>query len=143
MRSSLWALALLALFGVGIAAAQPIVSPQRGAPLRADVLSALRPAVERQTGGKVIFAVHALNVMGNWAYVDGEPRRPDGKKVDWRETKYRRDYEADMFSGLVLALLRKDGGGWKVVELAMGPTDVAWIEWAKTYKLPNALFKGP
>ena len=91
----------------------------------------------------MVFAVHALNVMGEWAYADVEPLRPNGNKVDWRKTKFRRDVEADMFSGLVLALLRKQGAGWKVAELAIGPTDVAWIEWAKKYKLPEALFKGP
>ena len=83
----------------------------------------------------MIFVVHALNVMGEWAYADVEPRRPNGDKVDWRKTKFRRDVEADMFSGLVLALLRKQGEGWKVVELAMGPTDVAWIEWAEAVQI--------
>ncbi len=81
--------------------------------------------------------------MGEWAYADVEPRRTNGDKVDWRQTKFRRDVEADMFSGLVLALLRKQGGSWQVVEIAIGPTDVAWIEWQQQHKLPEALFKGP
>jgi hypothetical protein len=143
MRARLLAFALLALLGVGTAAAQAVLSPPKGAPLRAEVLNALRPTVEKETGGRVLFAVHALNVMGVWAYVSCEPLRPNGEKVDWRKTKFRRDFEADMFSGLVLALLRKQGEGWKAVELAMGPTDVAWIEWQKKYKLPSDLFKGP
>jgi len=143
MRPSLLALALLALFGIAHAGAATIVSPQRGTPLRAAVLNALRPSVEKETGGHVIFSVYALNVMGEWAYVSSEPRRPGGGKIDWRKTKYRRAYEADMFSGQVLALLRRQGGDWKVVELAVGPTDVAWIEWVKNYRLPEALFKGP
>jgi len=142
MRRGLLAIALLALFGVAAGAAT-IVSPQRGTPLRAEVLEGLRPAVEKETGGRVIFVVHALNVMGEWAYVSGEPRRPGGGKIDWRQTKFRRAYEADMFSGLVLALLRRQGGSWKVVELAIGPTDVAWIDWQKQHKLPEAFFKGP
>jgi hypothetical protein len=143
MRTGLLAFALLTLIGVGTAAAQAIVSPPKGAPLRSEVLNALRPTVEKETAGPVIFVVQALNVMGEWAYVEADPRRPNGGKIDWRQTKFRRDFEADMFSGLVLALLRKQGGSWKVVELAMGPTDVAWIEWAKQFKLPNDLFKGP
>jgi hypothetical protein len=143
MRSGLIAVALLVLVAAAPAAAEPIVAPPKGAPLRAEVLNALRPSVEKETGGTVIFVVHALNVMGEWAYADVEPLRSNGAKIDWRKTKFRRDFEADMFSGLVLALLRKQAEGWKVVELAMGPTDVAWIEWAKQYKLPNDLFKGP
>ena len=69
----------------------------------------------------MIFAVHALNVMGEWAYAERRAAAPNGDKVDWRKTKFRRDFEADMFSGLVLALLRKQGGSWKVVELADRP----------------------
>jgi hypothetical protein len=143
MRSSVLAFALLTLLGIVPAAAQAIVSPPKGSPLRAEVLNALRPVVEKETGGRVVFAVHALNVMGEWAYADVEPLQPNGSKVDWRKTKFRRDFEADMFSGLVLALLRKQGGSWQVVEIAVGPTDVAWIEWQKQHKLPEALFKGP
>ena len=143
MRLGIVAFVLLALFGIGAATAQPVVSPPKGSPLRTEVLNALRPVVEKETGGRVVFAVHALNVMGEWAYADVEPLQPNGSKVDWRKTKFRRDFEADMFSGLVLALLRKQGAGWNVVEIAIGPTDVAWIEWQKQHKLPEALFKGP
>ena len=109
MRSSVLAFVLLALLGIAPAGAQAIVSPPKGAPLRSELLNALRPVVEKETGGAVVFAVHALNVMGEWAYADVEPLRPNGSKVDWRKTKFRRDVEADMFSGLVLALLRKQG----------------------------------
>jgi hypothetical protein len=143
MRSGVFALALLTLIGIGAAAAQGIVSPPKGASLRAEVLNALRPTVEKETGGKVIFAVHALNVMGDWAYVSADPLRPNGDKIDWRKTKFRRAYEADAFSGVVLALLRKQGDGWKAAEIAIGPTDVAWIDWQQQHKLPEALFKGP
>jgi hypothetical protein len=133
----------LVLLGLGSAAAQQIVSPERGTPLRVEVLNALRPTVDRETGGAVIFAVHTLNVMGAWAYVDAEPLRPDGKPIDWRRTKFREDFEHGAFSGLVLALLRRDSGSWEVDQYVMGPTDVAWLEWAEKYNLPNALFKGP
>jgi len=143
MRTGLLAFALLALLSMGPAAAQAVVSPPKGAPLRTEVLNALRPAIEKETGGSVIFVVHALNVMGEWGYVDAEPRRPNGDKVDWRKTKFREAYEADMFSGLILALLHKQSAGWQVIEIAIGPTDVAWIEWQQQHKLPEALFKGP
>jgi hypothetical protein len=137
------AFVLLALLGLGPAAARPIISPPKGSPLRAEVLNALRPTIAKETGGPVIFVVHALNVMGEWAYAEGEPLRPNGQAVDWRKTKFREAFAADMFSGLVLALLRRQGGSWTVAEYVVGPTDVAWIEWAKKYKLPNDLFKGP
>jgi hypothetical protein len=87
--------------------------------------------------------VRALNVMGTWAYVSAEPKRPDGGSVDWRATKFRRDVEADMFSGLVLALLRRQKGSWKVAEYVIGPTDVSWVEWVEKYRIPEGLFEGP
>jgi hypothetical protein len=123
------------------AAAQQIVSPSRGAPLRSQVLDALRPTAAKETGGPVIFVVKVLNVMGDWAYVEAEPKRPGGEAVDWRKTRFREAYAADAFSGLVLALLRNKGGRWTVSEHIVGPTDVAWIEWQRQYKLPEALFR--
>lgn len=127
---------------LGAAHAQDIVSPSEGSALRSDILNALRPAIEREIGGHVSFVVHTLRVMDRWAYVSADPVRPDGHPIDWRTTKFRRDVEADMFSGLVLALLRRgDAGQWAVADYALGPTDVAWVDWIDEHKAPAALFK--
>jgi hypothetical protein len=134
---------LATVMWIGIAAAQPVVSPPKGSTQRADILGALRPVIEKEVGGQIVFVVHALNVMGTWAYVSAEPRRPDGGSVDWRATKFRRDVEADMFSGLVLALLRRQKGSWNVAEYVIGPTDVSWVEWVEKYRIPEGLFEGP
>jgi hypothetical protein len=128
------------LLCAGPAFAQAIVVPERGTALRGEVLNAVRPVVERETGGPVIFVVGTLNVMGDWAYVDADPQRPGGKPIDWRKTRFRRAYEADMFSGLVMALLRRKDGVWTVVDHVVGPTDVYWYNWLDKYKLPEALF---
>jgi hypothetical protein len=45
-----------------------------------------------------------------------------------------------MFSGLVMALLRRKDGVWTVVDHVVGPTDVYWYNWLDKYKLPEALF---
>jgi hypothetical protein len=131
------------LMWFGVAAAQPVVSPPKGSAQRVEVLGALRPTVEKEVGGDIVFVVHAFNVMGTWAYVSAEPKRPNGDPIDWRATKFRREVEADVFSGLVLALLRQQGGSWKVTEYVIGPTDVTWVEWIAKYKLPEDLFRGP
>ncbi len=123
--------------------AQPIATPERGSTLRADVLDALRPAMEKETGGPVQFVITVMHVMGNWAYVDAKPQRPDGAPINWRATRHREAYDADMFSGLVLALLRRQDGRWTVVDTFIGPTDVAWYEWVQKYKLPEAFFQAP
>ena len=136
------AIAMAALSWLGAAHAQVIVSPSKGSALRSDILNALRPAIAREIGGHVSFVVHTLRVMDRWAYVSADPVRPDGHPIDWRTTKFRRDVEADMFSGLMLALLRRsDAGQWAVADYALGPTDVAWVEWIDKHKVPEALFK--
>ncbi|MGE0564838.1 MAG: hypothetical protein AB7O50_10020 [Pseudolabrys sp.] len=118
----------------------PIASLDRGAALRAVILDALRPTVEAETGGPVRFVVGTINVMGEWAYVDAKPQRPDGAAIDWRATKFRQAFEADAFSGIVLALLKRNENRWEVAGYFIGPTDVAWYEWIEKFKLPEAFF---
>jgi hypothetical protein len=119
------------------------ITPPPGSPLRAEILNAYRPSVEAQIGAPVEFVVDALNVMGDWAFVEARPQRPGGAPIDWRKTKFRQAIEADMMSKIVLGLLHRTGGGWQVVENVIGPTDVVWENWLKTYSLPRALFNGP
>jgi hypothetical protein len=45
-----------------------------------------------------------------------------------------------MMSDLVLALLRRQGEGWQVIKCVIGPTDVVWEDWIRSYNLPRALF---
>ncbi len=139
-----WGIGLiLALCVAAAARAQPVTSPDRSNPLRTEVLDALRPTIQAETGGPVSFVVGTINVMGEWAYVGATPVRRDGRPIDWRATKFKQDFEDDVFSGLVLALLRRDAKGWAVVDFVIGPTDVYWLNWVEKYKLPEALFAAP
>ena len=47
-----------------------------------------------------------------------------------------------MMSDLVLALLHPQSGSWRVMECAIGPTDVIWENWVTQYALPRMLFAG-
>ena len=132
--------ALVAAEIAGPAALAQVTTPQRGAPLRSAILDALRPVVERELGGKVEFVVSQMRVQGEWAYVSAQPQRPGGVAIDWRATKFRKAWDDDMMSDLVLALLRREGNGWKVVEYAIGPTDVAWEDWIKPHGVSRHLF---
>jgi hypothetical protein len=135
-------LALMASIAFCIPAlAQSVTSPARGSGQRAEILNALRPSIEVETGGLVQFVVGDINVMGDWAYVNALPQRPNGRPIDWRATKYREPFEADAFSGVVLALLRMQNGRWNVVGLYVGPTDVAWYNWIEKFNLPEELFR--
>jgi hypothetical protein len=111
--------------------------------LRVQILNAYRPSIEAQLGAPVEFVVDALNVMGDWAFVEARPQRPGGTPIDWRQTRYRQAFESDMMSNIVLGLLHRTDGGWQVVENVIGPTDVAWEDWLKTHNLPRELFRSP
>jgi hypothetical protein len=134
------ALAALLFTAIPSAAAQ-YVTPPRGSPLRAQVLDAFRPAVEGQIGAPVIFVIKVLHVGGNWAYVEAVPQRPGGRRIDWRRTRFREDFEAGMLEDLALGLLQRSGRGWRVVEYRIGPTDIAWDEWVGKYRLPRRFFQ--
>lgn len=122
------------------ASAQSIVLVPRSSPERKAILDVVRVPVERRLGIKVIFEVERLAVFGDWAFAEVHPRTEAGGRIDYRRTRYARDYVPDLDSDLVLTLLRRSGASWAVVQEAFLPTDVAWEEWVKSYKLPRRLF---
>lgn len=120
--------------------AQQIVQIERGAPDRQAILDVVRASVQRRLGIKVIFQVERLAVFGDWAFAGLRPRTETGNRIDYRRTRYAKDYEPDLDSDTVDVLLRRNGSTWSMVEEAFLPTDVVWEEWQKKYKLPRALF---
>jgi hypothetical protein len=117
-----------------------VTKPQPGTQLRANILDAFRPTVQAEIGGNIEFVVDDLRVLGDWAYVNARPQRPGGRPIDWRATKFREAREAGAISDVALALLRQDGNSWRVVEYAIGPTDVAWEDWIVPHHLQRRLF---
>jgi hypothetical protein len=138
----------LLVAGLASAAASPAcfaqaLAPPRGSLLRREILDALRPTIAGEIGGTIEFVVTELRVLQPWAYVAARPQRPGGTSIDWSRTRFREAWQADMMSDLVLALLRQDGGRWRVIEYAIGPTDVAWEDWIKAHGAPRQLFAAP
>lgn len=117
-----------------------IVEIEKGSPERKAVLDVVRASVERRLGIKVIFVVERLAVYGDWAYADLHPRTEAGKRIDYRRTRYAKDYIPDLDSDSVDVLLQRAGSSWSIVQEAFLPTDVVWEEWVKTYSLPRELF---
>jgi hypothetical protein len=81
--------------------------------------------------------VHALNQAGGWAFLFARMQRPDGRPLA------RDGTPDDLASDDYAALLRREGGGWRVVERAVGPTDVAWEGWGRRHGAPAAVFAIP
>lgn len=115
--------------------------PPRGSPVRTAIIDGLRPLVEQDLGPPVLFNVSALNVEGQWAFVSVRAARPGGGAIDWSRTRFAREMAGGMMSDSILALLSGDGQRWRVVEYALGPTDVPWEEWIGKHRLARSLFE--
>lgn len=101
----------------------PTAAAARGTPQRAAILNAIRPGVEQQLGGRVEFVVHCLQVNNSWALANLEPQRPGGRRIDPRVISDWQNRD-----GLtVTSVLRFRNGRWRVVDTAIGATDV-WYE---------------
>ena len=113
-----------------------------GDPLRRPILDALRPAIQSDLGGQPVqFMVHRLRVQGDWAFYAGPIQQPNGRPIDFGKTRYASALENGVFDGPgTYALLRRQGGRWRVVTFVIGPTDVAWLAWPDEFNAPAALF---
>jgi hypothetical protein len=88
---------------------------------RKAVLDALRPAVEAKIGPNVEFVVQVLRVEDGWAFVMADPQRRGGKPIDG--SRYFDDFE-NMDGLRVDAVLQLESARWRVVDFAIGATDV-------------------
>ena len=97
--------------------------PTAGSAQRAAIMDALRPAVERKLGGAVEFVVRRAAVENGWALVIADPQRPGGGRIDPK--RHFPNEVIEFMDGLTInAILRFSGGGWTLVDHAIGPTDV-------------------
>lgn len=122
------------------ALAQAVPQVERSSPQRKAILDTVRSSVERRIGIKIIFVVQRIAMYGDWAFTDVHPRTQDGARIDYRKTRYAKDYIPDLDSDTVDVLLRKKDGSWSIVEEAFLPTDVVWENWQRKYSLPRRLF---
>ena len=120
--------------------AQSVYTPERGSAERKAILDSLRIPVEKELKQKIQFNINDFNVLGNWAFVSGDPQDLNGERPDYSDTPYQEALEADMFDNNFFALLKKTGGKWKVTTYAIGCTDVCYATWWKDYKAPKAVF---
>lgn len=107
---------------------------------------ALRTAVaplEEAVGGRVEVAVDRLDRLGQWVVLFGTMRNPDGGRPDFAGTAFARQAADGQLSDLYVALVKAPDGqtpGWELRECAIGPTDVAWADWATKHSVPPELF---
>lgn len=112
---------LLPLLGAAAAASGSGAEAARGD--RKAILDALRPRVEARVGPDIVFLVDKLKLRTNWAFIQAEPQRRSGRRIDGR--RYFGDDWETMDGLTTTAILRKEEGRWMIVEARIGALD-AW-----------------
>jgi hypothetical protein len=84
--------------------AQTVTTPAAGSADRTAIMDAMRAKGDDQNR---VFVVRNLRVSGDWAWLDANPQSRDG----------RNKFEPES------ALLRRVGGGWRVVDQPCGEED--------------------
>jgi hypothetical protein len=115
----------------------PPAAPAADATTQA-LVDALTPVVAQSIGQPVSLQTTTVNVRDEWAFVQAQPRNPDGSAIDWSTTSLAERAELGVLDGdgATVALLKNENGTWTVLEHAIGPTDVPWIEWASEHGVP-------
>ncbi|MCI0490013.1 MAG: hypothetical protein L0229_25760 [Blastocatellia bacterium] len=116
-------------------------TPKPGTAERKAIMDALRAPVEKELKKRVVFKANHLKVQDGWAFLGGVPQQPGGKAMDYRGTPYQEAIRSGAFDDNIFALLRIEGGKWKVVTYVIGATDVPYIGWDEQYKAPSAIFE--
>ena len=114
--------------------------PEKGSAERKAILDALRVPVEKQLKHPVIFKIDHLKVQNNWAFLTGRPQNSDGSAIDYTNTVYQEAVDSGAFDDGIVALLRRVGVKWTVVQYVIGATDVPYENWDKKYRAPKGIF---
>lgn len=105
--------------------------------------AALAPRVQAEIGQPVSFTVTTMRVEDDWGWLVAQPWTPHGTQIDWSQTRYAERAAEGVLDGggTTYALLRRENGQWRVVDFAVGPTDVAWADWSERHGAPASLMQ--
>ena len=109
-------------------------------PIHDAVLASANATLGEQVGSAVSIQPEIFRSEGEWAFVYGPVRTPDGSEVDWSTTLLAEPAAEGMMDGdLGIVLLHFADGDWRVVETAIGPTDVPQVAWPEEHHVSPAL----
>jgi hypothetical protein len=113
-------------------------------PARPSIQAVTDAAVTRVLGipARVTVEIVRAETAGDiqWVFVSGPAAAAAGGAIDLSKTAMAQAASEGMMDGSnVIALLKREKGGWTVVEIHIGPTDVPQIGWPKQYGVSPAL----
>lgn len=121
--------------------AQTTPQPIRPGDAEFDTLVGIAKAPAEQDLDQVVqIEVETLDRLGPWVFLLGKMRGIDGGPLTLENTPYAEAAAEGGISDAYVALLRKDADTWTVVDHAVGPTDVIWLDWPQEHAAPRALF---
>lgn len=125
------------------ASSEAVYTPKPGSKERQAILDTLRVPVQKELQQEVIFHLHQLRVLNDWAFVQGIPRQANNQAIDYKKTRYAQAVREGIFDDGIYALLRREKGQWRVMTYVIGATDVPWVEWDQSFKAPRKLLPAP
>jgi hypothetical protein len=125
---------------VTLVAAMASTTGQIPADQRAAIIDAARQPVGKRLGKPVKFKVKRLERQGDWAFLIAAMQDASGNPITYAGTPLASAEVEGMVSKDYIALLRVSAGKWRVVDNAVGPTDIAWADWSGRHGAPQALF---
>jgi hypothetical protein len=110
-------------------------------PVRAEVQAVLDARLTGDLGVPAKIEIEIARGAPPWAFVSGPAVTASGGEIDFSKTTLAEAASEGMIDGAnVIALLRRaPAGGWTVVEIHIGPTDVPQVAWPQQYGVSPAL----
>jgi hypothetical protein len=107
---------------------------------RAAILAAAREPAAKRLGKPVKLKVRTLAREGDWAFLVAAMEDAAGRPISYAGTPLASAEAEGAISKDYVALLRLSGGQWRLVDEALGPTDVAWADWPAKHGAPQSIF---
>lgn len=136
--SSWWPLVCLGMVPMGAAGAA--VSPTERDAIVATATQSVARSLQLDAA-RLRLAPEQLRRQGDWVFLTAQLQDAAERPFDYAGTALHDAAQAGAVSSLCAALLRRQGGAWKLVEIAIGPTDVAWETWPAEHRAPAELFR--
>jgi hypothetical protein len=116
-------LMILAFFSTSLA--QKIHTPAENSKEWKEIMTSLSMKIDEDGETKAIISTAHFKVKGNWAYLQGYPKK---------------NATVEGYNHNVKALLKKSQGKWTVVKYLVGSDDLAALDWAQEFMAPKAIF---